>query len=59
VGRESEHCERRDPRDRRETAHGGPSPAQLRLLYTHPGEAVSRGVELFGEATYSLVMLAF
>jgi hypothetical protein len=28
-------------------------------LCTRPGEAVSRGVELFGEATYFLVMLAF
>ena len=55
MGRESERCERRDTRERRETASAGPSPAQfaeLRLLYTRPGEAVSRGAELFGEAAY-------
>jgi hypothetical protein len=43
---ESEPCERRDARDRRETASARPSPAQvadLRLLPPDPGAAVSRG----------------
>jgi hypothetical protein len=48
----SEPCERRDARDRRETASAGPIPAQvtdLRLLPPEPGAAVSRGVERFAE----------
>jgi hypothetical protein len=52
TGCGSEPCERRDARDRRETASAGPIPAQvtdLRLLPPEPGAADSRGVERFAE----------
>jgi hypothetical protein len=47
-----EPCERRDARDRRETASGRPSPAQvtdLRRCNQVQKPAVSRGVEPFAE----------
>jgi hypothetical protein len=56
TGCGSEPCERRDARDRRETASAGPIPAQvtdLRLLPPDPGAAVSRGVERFAEQPVS------
>ena len=46
-------CERRDSRDRWETAREGPSPEQLMellRLYPCPGAKVSRAVEQFAGA---------